>query len=292
MPNKILVFGLNYDQIPYVNNLISRGLFVVGCDLNPEAPGKDLVNEFICLGYHEWDKVQAYINSKNIQDIKYVFTAAAQFAHLACAHIAKNLNIAYPDPSLIEIILDKSKFYPWFSENNIPIPKTDFVSNKTQLIKVFEKASKATRYFVKSDYSKNPRYVYSGLPDQLLEQEMVWSRDKFFRNVYVVQPAIDGKSLRINMGPDLIYIFDFETGKNITEISRELTKVIEILSHFLKTNNLERWLIKFDIILNGKEFWLLDIGIDPPSRMLALFQNKNNNFCKLYVDIYLAAMND
>ena len=43
------------------------------------------------------------------------------------------------------------------------------------------------------------------------------------------------------------------------------------------------FICKFDIIINEHNWVLLDIGIDPPSRMLKLYLDKNINFYNLYV---------
>ena len=292
MTNRILFLGLNYDQLPYLQVLLDRGYIVIGCDQNIEAPGAPLVHHFIQSSYDDYKFIENDLNNNNINEIDYVFSAAAQFSHKTCSYIANKFNIPYPSMNLIDIILDKSKFYPWFEKHKLPIPPTSYVTNQQQLEAAFTKGKRSDEYFLKSDYSKNPKYVYSGTVSEILSKNLQWTKDNFFRNVYILQKKLDGDSLRINIGPNFDYVFEFETGILRSEKSRYLTDAISQLKEFLKDNGLSHWIIKFDIIFNGKEFWVLDIGIDPPMRLKNYYVSEGYNFYEQYIDLYIDSQND
>ena len=50
---------------------------------------------------------------------------------------------------------------------------------------------------------------------------------------------------------------------------------------------IHKWLVKFDIILHEDGYVVLDIGLDPPSRMIKLAEENKINFHKYYTDQYL-----
>ena len=169
---------------------------------------------------------------------------------------------------------------------------TNYIKDKQQLEAVFTKGRRSDEYFLKSDFSKNPRHVYSGTVSELLSKKLHWTKDNFFRNLYILQKKIDGDSLRINIGPNFDYVFEFEAGTLLPEKSEYLNEAISQLKEFVKNTGLSQWIIKFDIIFNGKEFWVLDIGIDPPMRLKNYYVSQGYNFYEQYVDLYLESQND
>mgnify|MGYP000173797856 FL=1 len=50
---------------------------------------------------------------------------------------------------------------------------------------------------------------------------------------------------------------------------------------------MQNWLIKFDIILSKNNYVVLDIGMDPPSRMLRESSKNDSNFPEHYINQYL-----
>ena len=63
--------------------------------------------------------------------------------------------------------------------------------------------------------------------------------------------------------------------------------VIDTLRDFISQQKMQDWLIKFDIILNDDSYVVLDIGMDPPSRMLKESKENKIDFEKYYVAQYL-----
>ena len=59
------------------------------------------------------------------------------------------------------------------------------------------------------------------------------------------------------------------------------------MSLISKLLGFQDWLVKFDVILNGEKYVVLDIGIDPPFRMRVESKKQNINFERLYLNHYL-----
>jgi len=50
---------------------------------------------------------------------------------------------------------------------------------------------------------------------------------------------------------------------------------------------MKNWILKFDIILDKHDYQVLDIGIDPPARMIKHWKRLNKNFVSFYLNLYL-----
>ena len=59
------------------------------------------------------------------------------------------------------------------------------------------------------------------------------------------------------------------------------------LNSFLNQSKLDSWLTKFDIVVNPSGWVALDIGLDPPSRMISDYKKKERDFTKKYISLYL-----
>jgi hypothetical protein len=287
--NKLLFIGCNHDQLPYLLELKKYQFDIIGTDMNPNAPGKNLCNKFYHVGYDDLDGLKEIgINEKFKSDDK-VFTASAQFAHKGAAHFAHKYDIEYPLESNIDLCLDKTLFYKQFQKLEIPIPQTHFISDKDEFINAISSLDNSTNYYLKSDFSKNPNYVYKFNPMNVDIDNIFWGRDRYLKNHYILQKEFIGESLRINVYGNRFNVFQFEPMKKISEKKDEIIEngVLRSFLKFIKDQQLEKWLIKFDIILNKEDYVVLDVGLDPPFRMVNESKLQNINFAKYYVGHYL-----
>ena len=51
---------------------------------------------------------------------------------------------------------------------------------------------------------------------------------------------------------------------------------------------MQNWLLKFDILIGDEGYVVLDIGMDPPSRMKKNWEANGQNFVDFYLDLYIA----
>lgn len=292
--NQIVFIGLNYDQVPYLKILKELDYFIIGIDKNENAPGVSLVDIFINNGYNEYQEIEKKILKDKRIKPEAIFSAAAQFSHVIASKLAYLYDLNYPNLDFIEKVLDKAKFYNLFLDYGLPIPETSYIFSKDEMNSILHANTNDVskfnkRFYIKSDYSKNPKYIYSGTSEDLLKIEMNWKIDTHFRACYIMQPEVPGPSLRVNIFGDDFEVYDFNTGKEITTVSKNIDNIINELTMFCENLSLNNWIIKFDVIDTGNSFVTLDIGIDPPSRMHAKYTKAGMNFEKFYLNKYLNA---
>lgn len=288
MRRKLLFLGCNYDQVPYLESINKQDWEIVGVDLNQNAPGRPLCDKFHSIGYDDLTGLVEVGIKEEFTKNDMVFTAAAQFAQKGAAHFSDHFGISFPSENSVDLCLDKTAYYEYFSKNNIPIPKTWNIKNKDEL-KGKVRESESEWFYLKSDFSKNPNYVYRFNSSDIPWDDFFWGKDRYLREYYVLQEEVQGVSLRINVFGDRFNVFDFLTGEktNIHHNKILALNIVQTLKQFIKKQGMQNWLVKFDIILSDNEYVVLDIGLDPPSRMLKESKENKINFEKYYVAQYL-----
>ena len=103
----------------------------------------------------------------------------------------------------------------------------------------------------------------------------------------ILQKEFFGDHLRINIINQSYLVFSHSNNKLVTSekyIENILNKniIVELRKLVLKLG-FNRYICKFDLIINENSWSLLDIGIDPPSRMLSYYKEKKINFYELYI---------
>ena len=106
--------------------------------------------------------------------------------------------------------------------------------------------------------------------------------NRFLHNGYVLQEEFEGEGVRLNLfhGGRTVYPFDAPTGRSCATAEALLDR----------TGAQDR-LVKFDVLVSGEQWVVLDIGLDPPARMLADYESRSLNFYNFYVDLFLGQMN-
>ncbi|MDG1891999.1 MAG: hypothetical protein P8L18_11880 [Verrucomicrobiota bacterium] len=287
---KILFLGCNHDQIPYLDALKQRPYVIVGVDKNNQAPGKDLCHAFYNVGYDDYSGLLEVGKLENFTSSDKVFTAAAQFAHQGAARFSQTFGISYPKEGRIGQCLNKASYYQIFLALHVPIPKTWYVKNFNDLQKYLSQARDTDRFYLKSDLGKSPKYNYRFNKAGLLANDIFWGQDQFLDKFYLLQKEYDGIHLRINVYGERYNVFEFKTGEKTHEYEKRLKSlgVIGVLREVSEFFGLENWMIKYDIILGGHGYVVLDIGMDPPARLIAFAEEVGADFPNHYLDQYLS----
>jgi len=287
--HKVLFLGCNDDQLPYLKELKLLPFEIIGTDINDNAPGKGLCDNFYSVGYDNLEQLVAIGRENGFTSKDKVFTASSQFAHKGAAHFASIFDIVYPSESTIDICLDKALFYKHFQKLGMPIPETVFIENREGFENFLLSLDNSTAYYLKSDFSKNPNYIYRFTRENIKPEEIFWGRDRHLQNCYILQKEVKGKSLRINIYGNRFNIFDFDSMSKLNVLKNDLVNVgvINSLQSFIDDQSLNNWLVKFDIILDDTKFVVLDVGLDPPYRMVKEANLQQINFSKYYIAQYL-----
>ena len=275
----VIAIGLSPLQVPYLEalrELTSGRLF--GIDRNPDAPGAAVVDEVHAADYADVSSVLRCLERWPVDRAWRLFSASSQLSLRALASIGERTGAPFPTVASIDVVLDKSLLYRSLRGSGLPIPRTINVSAPEGLSRAVSDffASGSESVFVKSDWSKNPNYVFQIQdPSGLSSIDVTWVRDDRFHGTYVVQEAIEGASVRLNVlgqGVDDYVAFDFATGQRWpSNRTAGLVKydfhrgVQDLISNF----GLRRFIVKIDVIVDSGDnpLAVLDIGLDPPSRL-------------------------
>jgi hypothetical protein len=282
---KVLFLGLNYKQIPYLKELKHKNYKVIGVDKNLEAPGKGLCEKFYSIGYDEFDKLIELGLKEKFDNNDLIFTASSQFAHLGAAHFAEYFSIDYPPINNIKICLDKTKFYLEFKKLKIPYPDTKYISDKNSLYTILAKLKNKNNYYLKSDFSKNPNYVYKFNIRNVNIDNFNWNKDRYLRNYYVLQEEYIGSHIRINIYGGRYNVYNFHNNKRYKEFNtyNHSKDIISKLKNYRNKMAMTKWLLKYDVIISTNGYKVLDVGLEPPFRMVNECIEKNINFYKYYI---------
>lgn len=290
MKNKVLFIGCNFNQIPYLQNLSNRGFIIIGTDSNDNAPGKKYADKFYNVGYADFKNLQNIIEDESFTKNDLIFTASSQFSYIAASICAKKAQINYPSVNNILKCIDKSKTYPLFEQYEISIPVTQYVNNQEQLLNALEGVDNEATFYLKSDFSKNPNYIYAGTSADILSATINWKKDNFLNLQYVLQDAFKGTGIRINIFEGNFEVYDFETGAKLKSSILDLKPLSGLISKLEKLANemgMRSWVMKFDIIFNESSYVALDIGLDPPARMKKHWELNNKDFVDFYTSQYV-----
>lgn len=277
---KLLFLGCNYQQIPYLKEAKKLNFFLVGTDINKKAPGNKYLDKFYNISYEEPVELVKIGKKENFNSSDYVFTAASQFSHLGAAFFAKHFKINYLSLRTVNICLDKVKFYRLLTRLKVPVPKYFICQKKDKLERIINRTK---NYYLKSDFSKNPLYVYyikkGNVPN------INFKKDRYLRNTYLLQEEAVGKHVRVNFNTKDFFYFVHLKGAFFSYQNHlsDFQYQIEIsLKKIIRELYLTKRFVKFDLLVNKNQYYLIDIGIDPPSRLRVLLRYLKYNFDKNY----------
>ena len=286
---KVLFLGCNWDQLPYLIQIKKRGFLVIGTDKNEQAPGVKYCDKFYNISYDDINSlIKVGIKEKFNSEDK-VFTASSHFAHISASEFAYYFSIKYPTKTCIEICLNKAKFYNFLKELQISFPDTYFIRTKEDLQQIANQLKSGDMFYLKSDYGKSPSYIYKFKLNKIPYKKIFWGHDTFLRKYYLLQKEFIGKHIRINVFGKRFNLFPFFE-KDSLNVNKDYIKKIGLynkLALILDKLGLNNWLVKFDVILRDSQYVILDIGLDPPARMLAQYTRLNLNFYEFYIKQYL-----
>lgn len=279
MSPRCLVLGCNTAQVPYIQEINKLGFEAIGTDLNPGAPGAAVVDKLWNVSYLEPGRIVSLAKDEGFGSEDKLFTASSQHSFAGASRVAESLGIEFISSESVDICLDKVKFYRFLELNNISVPQYELIHDIEGI-----EFSKIRNRFLKSDYGKSPRYCFelSGERAPCLPK----SKDQFYRNCFLLQEKIIGDHYRIIIFQNEMIVFlkisdrhavpVYSLGPSSGVIKENLQKIVSLLG-------LQRVMVKFDLIVRMDEWYVIDIGIDPPNRLKYLYQYHGLNFFRAFV---------
>ena len=291
MSDWVFCLGGSQLQVPYLNEIKYMNLKIYLLDQNKNAPGIKLADKYEAIGYDQIDKLRSLVRKDiiNSYNIKNVFSAASQFSQIGVSVLSELFELDFIQINNIQSCLDKKKFYKIFENLLAPIPKTKLINNFEELKKIIKDEQNNFNWYLKSDFGKSPRYIYKINKQNFDSINIFWGKDRYLSDCYLLQPEFEGIHLRVNIFKNSFCLFDHSDNQLIYDpiiINRIkalniFQKLVEIQEYF----NFEKFICKFDIILNKYKWVVIDIGIDPPSRIKNLYLKNNINYHKIFVQL-------
>jgi hypothetical protein len=274
---KVLFLGCNHNQIPYMVAARRNGFYVIATDLNPQATGAGQADRFHCAGYDDLDALLKVARQEGLCETDRIFTAAAHFAWEGAAHVAKAIGIPFISPASVDVCLNKVKFYELLREYNFLPPSEIY---RPDLVSMLDKAK---AYYLKSDYGKSPHYCYRVTNGD--RPPIPKTHDRYYRKHFIVQEEIVGLHYRVDLYGDQAAVFlkiRDDVCLPLPCLGPGHSKVYAALADIVRRLGLAATVTKFDLVANGEEVFVLDIGLDPPFRLKSLHTWLGLDFADAY----------
>lgn len=283
---KIIVLGCSKKQIEYLK-ILKQKFQIILLDKNINSPGRKFANKFFHCAYDNTKKINNLFQ-KNLIKSKYIFSASSHFAFIGLSYLAKKIGIKkFPSKKNVSTILNKSKFYELLKKNKINIPWTRKIYKQQDLFK-YKGLNEV--FFLKSDYGKSPHYIYKGSIATLLNKKINWKKDNFLKKNYLLQKEFNGTEIRVNVFKKKCICYYFKNSQRLSRKDLKDFNKQKILEQLLKINKIlkiEKFLVKYDVIISNGKYVILDIGLDPPQRMLNSFKKLKKNFYTFYIKFFI-----
>lgn len=279
---KLLFLGCNFDQIPYLEVAKETGCYVVGTDINQNAPGIKYLDEYYPVGYEDGDKLIDLGNKERFSSSDKVFTASSHFAYIGASIFAEYFNIPFPSPKAVDICLDKIKLYRLFTRHNLNVPEWLVLNGKDN--KLDNTSKKWKVFYLKSDYGKSPKYCYRTKNHKI--PQLPQKYDRYFRKYFIAQEEIVGNHFRINWIKDDLFCF-FKISDSIAVPAYFIDldgKIYDRMNNLIYALGFQNHLVKFDVIYTDNKCYFIDIGLEPPMRLRLYLRHLGYNFDKVYFE--------
>ena len=187
---KILFVGSGVFQLDGILRAKEMGFYTIAMDGNPNAFGKNYVDEFYHIDI--CDKEVVLQKAKEV-GIDAVVAIASEVSLESTAYVADQLNLRGYKTKHIEISHNKDKYYSLFAANSINVPQT-FVYEGEETIKQLD----INKYIIKPSQGSGSRGV------KIVEDEKAFDMTNYLNNYLkrgekaLIQEFVCGKELTID----------------------------------------------------------------------------------------------
>jgi len=119
MPKKLLVLGAGNLQIPLINKAKSKGLYTIAVDMNEDAPGKGIADEFYPISTNDSLQLLKLAREHKINGV----ITNSDYPMRTASYIAAELGLVGMSQTAATIATNKLLLREVLSENNIASPK-------------------------------------------------------------------------------------------------------------------------------------------------------------------------
>ena len=118
----IFLLGAGLEQLQYIKILKESGCFIVAVDINDNAPGFKMVDEYKAISTHNYIEIFKYALKVNkFHPIDHFISFCSGLPQFNALKLSKKFNLKADDHIQIKNILDKSNFKKILLKLNLPI---------------------------------------------------------------------------------------------------------------------------------------------------------------------------
>lgn len=261
----IMIIGAGNAQVPLIEAAKKENYHTIVCDLNPEAPGVSIADEYFRVSTKDRDSLLNVAEKNHIDGI----VANSEYAMCDAAYIAENLNLIGNPEQGISILSSKSRFREMQKEIGLFTPRFMVIESAEQL----NLKDIAFPVIIKPDESSGSRGVNLITdPDDM--ENMLNTARKFSRNgkmiieEYIPMPfrsVIEGE-IYINNG-EILWDGLFQTIRSESVPRRPMTYIFPLTETKERTDIAKKALIKVFCaagIVHGEfnvELYITDEGV-------------------------------
>ena len=278
LTKSLLIIGAGREQVPVYQIAKKMGLFIIGTDINPQAPAFEFADVRLhCITRNAQETLETVLEYAKVNSIDGVMTVANDVP-FTVALVADNLKLPGISLRSAKLVSNKISMKEQFVRHGIPTPKFDVINTKDDFFKKVKE--KNFPLVLKPSDGRGARGVL--FIDENTDISFAWNHsiqnsnnkklllEEFIEGDQLSVEGIflDGKYHSIAFADrnynnlQLTKPFIVENGgvipsKHEDKILNEISKVIEIAAHSLEINT---GTVKADIVLSENGPMIIEIA--------------------------------
>jgi hypothetical protein len=275
----LLVLGLSSSSIPLLQAV--RDMYevcLIGSDRSAQAPGRAYVDMFLNVSYQEVERIARSLNKRGIRACEILLGTTMDAAFETLVVLGSTFS-AKPSPPLSTVKRCRNKLLldDWLKQNGFGHLGSSLLESEPP-----------DRYpvVVKSISTKNGPAHRLRSADELAAFK---TANITAQGDWMVQREIRGPEYRIDLFPGGFHlILQHEGGgiyRNILgrQVCRESALALRCALSFNQKNGLGRQIVKYDIIVQDSNPFLIDVGFDYPLRFEAITKAIGASYWEAYL---------
>lgn len=278
LTKNLLIIGAGREQISVYQSAKKMGLFVIGTDINPEAPAFDYADKkLICSTRNAVETLEVVLDYSKNNRIDGVMTVANDVP-FTVALVADKLKLSGISLKSAKLVSNKISMKEQFVRHGIPTPKFDVMNTKDDFFKKIKE--KTFPFVLKPSDGRGARGVL--FIDENTDISLAWNHSIQYSDnkKLLLEEFIEGDQLSVEgifldgkyrsiafadrnySNLQLTKPFIVENGgvipsKHEDKTLDEISKVIENAAHSLEIN---KGTVKADIVLSKKGYMIIEIA--------------------------------
>ncbi len=279
----LLVLGLSSSNIPLLRVVRDNyEISLIGSDRSPQAAGRDYVDIFLNISHQDADGIARCLYQRGIHACEILLGTTTDAAFETLVFLGEAFSSkGFPPLSTIRRCRDKLLLDRWLAQNGFNYLLSGSISSEIP-----------ERYpiVVKGINTKNGPVHRLQTAEQLAAFK---TKNSSELGKWMAQREVRGIEYRIDLFPGGSFLIlrheGAETYRNLLakDLCTESALALECANAFHRKSELEGQIVKYDVIVEGEETYLIDVGFDHPLRFEAICKAIGASYWKAYLSFGL-----